>query len=236
MVPSCVPGWGRRQLTRDNKLVAGCAGQGLATGPAPIAAPTTPVPQKGAPRGWRLRGCASTGGRRPRNPTRRGPGRRGTRVPGHTRQLDSGRRGARGLATRRASRASWPVGGSHLGPSLQPTSRPALRQSLVPERSPQRPPAYSSPTARWPQLTCLAPPPQASSAPPRPGTEDSPHLQPIARRAGIGGGSDANVRQSQARLLKLQANGEAADPPRPCGGRGKGGTCGVSGRSGRAGT
>lgn len=68
-----------------------------------------------------------------------------------------------------------------------------------------------------PQLTCLAPPPQASSPPPRPGTEESPHLQPIARRAGIRGGSNANVRQSQARLPKLQTNGEAADPPRGAG-------------------
>lgn len=129
--------------------------------------------------------------------------------------------------------ASWrfPLGAI---PATYIPARPETVPSTREESA--APPAYSSPTARWPQLTCLAPPPQASSAPPRPGTEDSPHLQPIARRAGIGGGSDANVRQSQARLLKLQANGEAADPPRPCGGRGKGGTCGVSGRGGRAGT
>lgn len=126
---------------------------------------------------------------------------------------------ARGLAARRTSRASWPVSGSHFLRSLPPTSRPALRQSpsardttAVDPRSP----AHSrSRPARSPKLTCLAPPPQASSAPPRPGTEDSPQPQPIARRAGIGGGSDANVRQSQARLLKLQTNGKATAPPRP---------------------
>lgn len=169
----------------------------------------------------------------------RGPGRGGTRVSRHTGHRTRGA-WARGLAARRTSRASWPVSGSHFLRSLPPTSRPALRQSpsardttAVDPRSP----AHSrSRPARSLQLTCLAPPTQASSAPPRPGTEDSPQPQPIARRAGIGGGSDANVRQSQARLLKLQTNGKATDPPRPARGGGKGGTCGVSGRGGRAGT
>lgn len=198
--------------------MAECPGQGLATQPAPFAAPTTPAPWEGAPQGWCLRGCASTGSRRPRNPTRRGPGRGGEPECPGTRDNWTRGTGARGLAKRRASRASGSVGGYHFGRSLQPTSRPALRQSPVPRRVHRAPPRPLVPPARLPQLTCLAPPPQASSAPPRPGTEDSPHLQPIARRAGIGGGSDANVRQSQARLLKLQANGKAAVPPRPAGG------------------
>lgn len=133
-------------------------------------------------------------------------------MPGHTGH--SGR-WARGLATRRASRASWPVGGSYIGavPATYIPARPEAVPSVrgVSAASPHP----LVPLAGLPQLTCLAPPPQASTAPPRPGTKDSPHPQPIARRAGIGGGSDANVRQSQARLLKLQTNRKAAIPPRP---------------------
>lgn len=154
----------------------------------------------------------------PGNQHARGPGRGGTKVSRHTGHRTRGAR-ARGLAARRTSCASWPVSGSHFVRSLPPTSWPALRQSpsardttAVDPRSPAH--SHSRP-ARSLQLTCLAPPPQASSAPPRPGTEDSSQPQPIARRAGIGGGSDANVRQSQARLLKLQTNGKATSPQRP---------------------
>lgn len=143
-------------------------------------------------------------------------GEGGTRVPGHTRQLDSGHRGARPGNAKGVTRVV--VGWRFPLRAVPATYIPARPETVPSARGASTEPPLPRPLvplARLPQLTCLAPPPQASSAPPRPGTEDSPHLQPIARRAGIGGGSDANVRQSQSRLLKLQTNGKAAVSPRP---------------------
>lgn len=157
-----------------------------------------------------------------------GPGRTGSRVPEHTGHRTQGA-GTRGLAARRASRASWPVGGSQSGPSPPPTSRPALKQSPGVRGSTAPRPTFPGPRplvpqARSPQLTCLAPPPQASSAPPRPGTEDSPRPQPIARRAGVGGGSDTNVRQSPGSSPEAPDQWEGVCPAAARKGRGGGGT------------
>lgn len=161
---------------------------------------------------------AATGSRRPRNPTRQGSGARwdqSAKAPGTS---DSGApgRAAWQRARRRARRGRLTVPTSSRPCHLHPAGPKTVPQ--CPQRyhgGPPYPRHSRSCPARSPQLTCLAPPPQASSAPPRPGTEDSPQPQPIARRAGIGEESDASVRQSQARLLKFQTNRKATAPPRP---------------------
>lgn len=135
-------------------------------------------------------------------------------MPGHTGH--SGRRVARPGNAKGVTRvvARW----RFLHRAVPATYIPARPETVPSVRGPTAAtPRPLVPPAGLPQLTCLAPPPQASSAPPRPGTKDSPHPQPIARRAGIGGGSDANVGQSQARLLKLQTSRKAAIPPRGAG-------------------
>lgn len=141
--------------------------------------------------------------------------------------------GTRGLATRKTSRASWPVSGSHFGPSLQPTSRPALRQSPVLAVGPRRPP----PT-RFPSPFATAHLPRAAAS-------------GLVRTAQAGerrlSTSTANRaprrdwrRERRERPSIPGASAEALDqweggsPAAAREGQGKGGTCGVSGQGGRA--